>query len=159
MQSIGKAIDKALEILGIVSFAILVLLTLFGVISRYLFPVPIAFGEEVGRFLFIWTSFLGAAIVMKKNEHIRLDIFQGNISERGYKKLQIFVFFVIAVFCVVVFFAGSQALEVAFKQTAPVSRLSMGVVYLILPGSALLMGLYSVTFMVKTILSLKGGSK
>ncbi len=156
MPSPGKILDKALEAVSIASFAGLIFLTLFQVLSRYLFSVPIAFTEELGRFLFIWTSFLGAAIVMKKNEHIKLDLFQGRISDRNYTILQVFVFAAVFAFSLVILVAGAKTLGVAFKQTASVSRVSMGVVYLILPASAFFMAIYSFGYLIKTIASLKG---
>ena len=78
VQNLLKKIgDNFLEMTALFAFIGLIFLTLFQVLSRYIFTVPIAFSEEVGRFLFIWISFLGAAIVMKKNAHIRLDLLQG----------------------------------------------------------------------------------
>lgn len=156
MKSLFKALDRALEILAMASFAALILMTQFQVLSRYLFSVPIAFSEELGRFLFIWTSFLGAAIVMRKNEHIKLDLFHGRVSDRAYARLQVFVFAAVAAFSLAFFYAGIRTLDVAFKQTASVSRLSMGIVYLILPGSALFMAIYSVGYLGKTIAALRG---
>lgn len=155
MKSLRGALDRALEVIAVAALASLVLLTQFQVLSRYLFSVPIAFSEEVGRFLFIWTSFLGAAIVMRRNEHIRLDLFQGRISERGYRYLQAFVFCVVAVFSLVMCYAGIRTLGVAFKQTASVSRVSMGVVYLILPGSAAFMAVYALTYLAETVGSIR----
>jgi len=159
MKSLFKALDRALEILAMASFAALILMTQFQVLSRYLFTVPIAFSEELGRFLFIWTSFLGAAIVMRKNEHIKLDLFHGRVSDRAYARLQVFVFAAVALFSLAFFYAGVRTLDVAFKQTASVSRLSMGAVYMILPGSAFFMAVYSISYLAKTIKGLSSNKE
>ncbi len=156
MKALKKFYDNFLEITSIISMGTLVILTLTSVLSRNIFALPIPFSEEVGRFLFIWASFLGAAIVMKKNEHMKLDIFQGKLSPKAYSILQSAVFAIVAVFCFVLFAEGTKLLDVAFKQTAPVSRISLGVVYLVIPWSALFMGIYAVTHLVKTLKDMRG---
>lgn len=154
-----KFLDALLEKVAIASFGALVLLTLFSVLSRFLLKLPISFSEEVGRFLFIWMSYLGAAITMRKNEHIKLDLFLGKLSPRAYAILQAVVFTLIAVFCIVLGWEGTSLLQVAFMQTAPVSRIPLGVVYAIIPFSALCMALYSILHAVTGLRETKGGGK
>lgn len=148
-----------MELIAMTAFAGLIFLTLFQVLSRYVFSVPIAFSEEVGRFLFIWISFLGAAIVMKRNEHIRLDLLIGKIPPKAYTIIQVLVFALTAMFSVLIFYNGYTMLDVAFRQIAPVSRLSMGYVYAVIPAAALFMAIFSVIHLVKTLIGLKGKGK
>lgn len=150
--------DTLLERVAMAMFLLLVLVTLFQVLSRYVFPVPISFTEEVGRFLFIWVSFLGAAIVMNRDEHIRLDLFQGRVPPRAYDALRIAVYALIVVFSVGILLTSRDLLGVASRQTAAVSRISMGVVYVVLPLSALLMMGYALTHLIRTAKSLRGGA-
>ncbi len=158
MKMLRKIYDNFLELSAILAFAGLIVLTLFQVLSRYLFTFPIAFSEEVGRFLFIWTSFLGSAIVMKKNEHIRLDLLQGKVPPRAYAVIQILVFAAVGVFSVLWLVQGLKLLDVASRQTAPVSRLSMGLVYFVMPLSGFFMAGFSVAHLLKAVGKLKGGA-
>jgi TRAP-type C4-dicarboxylate transport system permease small subunit len=157
MKASLKFIDRLLEIAAIASMGALVVLTLFSVLSRFIFKLPIAFSEEVGRFLFIWTAYLGAAITMRKNEHMKLDLFQGKLSPKAYSILQVIVFGLIAVFCIVLCREGTTLLDTAFKQTAPVSRIPLGVVYFIIPFTALCMVIFSIAHAVAVLKSMKGG--
>jgi TRAP-type C4-dicarboxylate transport system permease small subunit len=50
-------------------------------------------------------------------------------------------------------------LDVAFRQTAPVSRLSMGWVYLVIPISAFFMAVYSAVHLFRVIRKLKGKAR
>jgi TRAP-type C4-dicarboxylate transport system permease small subunit len=159
MKGIRKIFDRTLEAAAIISFAGLIFMTLFQVLSRYIFSVPIAFSEEVGRFLFIWISFLGAAIVMERNEHIRLDVFAGKISPENYRKIQVLVFCLTGAFSLLLLAKGTEMLDVAFRQTAPVSRLSMGWVYLVIPISAFFMAVYSAVHLFRVIRKLKGKAR
>ena len=96
---------------------------------------------------------------MKRNEHIRLDLLIGKISPRSYKKVQVLVFALTAFFSILVFQGGYAMLDVASRQTAPVSRLSMGWIYGVIPVSALFMAVYSIIHLVKTLAGLKGEGK
>lgn len=50
-----------------------VTLTFGQVVLRYLFNSPQTWVEEVGRYLFIWITFLGAAVAFARDTHIRVD--------------------------------------------------------------------------------------
>jgi TRAP-type C4-dicarboxylate transport system permease small subunit len=152
-----QACDKLLERVAMAMFLLLIFVTLFQVISRYVFPVPISFTEEVGRFLFIWISFLGAAIVMNRDEHIRLDLFHGRVSRRTYDALRMVVYALIVVFSVGILLTSPDLLRVALRQTAAVSRISMGTVYTVVPLSAFLTMGYALIHLIRTAKGLRGG--
>ena len=42
------------------------------VVNRYVFNSPIAWTEEVARFMFVWLSFLGAFLALRANAHINI---------------------------------------------------------------------------------------
>lgn len=156
MYWVKRACDKLLEAAAMAMFLLLICVTLFQVLSRYILPVPISFTEEVGRFLFIWMSFLGSAIVMKRDEHIRLDLFQGRVSKRTADIVRIAVYSLIMFLSVIILITGPALLGAASRQTAAVSRISMGVVYTVLPLSALLTAVYSLSHLIQTAKGLRG---
>jgi len=151
------SIDRLFKILAIIIFLFVILLTISQVVSRYFLKLPIAFSEEVSRFLFIWISFLGAAMVMKDDEHIRLDIITEKLSPFGQLILKNIIQGMILIFSVVVTGHGIKLLHVAAKQVAPVSRISMGIVYAVIPLSFALMAIYSFCIMTLSIYSYKQG--
>jgi tripartite ATP-independent transporter DctM subunit len=58
------------------------LLLLAGVISRYVFGLPLVWSEEVVSISFIWLTMLGAAIALHRHEHLRLNLFVDMLPER-----------------------------------------------------------------------------
>lgn len=157
MRWVRWAVDNLVEVVAMAMLLLLVCLTLFQVLSRYLLPVPISFTEELGRFLFIWISFLGAAIVMKRDAHIRLDLFHGVVSARVLGVVRVFVFACVAFLSAGILVTAPGLLSVAARQTAAVSRISMGAVYLVLPLSAALTLAYTLWHLGKTVSALRGG--
>lgn len=140
-----------LEFLAVFVFIALIFLTFFQVCSRYIFQAPITFSEEMGRFLFIWLSFLGAAIAMKHDKHIRLDLFHGRIRPNLRHLIDICVFLLIFCFSVLVCVQGVKLSLATTRQIAPVSRIPMAYMYVILPMSALFMGCYAIRHIISRL--------
>jgi len=139
--------DHGLEFIAVILFTALIVLTFSQVAARYVFLYPISFSEEMSRILFIWVSFLGAAIVMKHDEHIRLDLLQGVLSPRMWAALSIGVYLAIIGFNLLVLVFSVPLIELTVDQLAPISRLPMACVYLILP----ILALSSIVFAIEHI--------
>ena len=54
---------------------LITVLLLSGVVSRYVFGLPLVWSEEVVSISFIWLTMLGAAIALHRQEHLRLNLF------------------------------------------------------------------------------------
>lgn len=65
---------RVLTIVAGLMVAATVALTLLQVVLRYFFNDPQSWAEEVGRYLFVWITFLGAAVAYAHNSHIRVDL-------------------------------------------------------------------------------------
>ena len=93
--------------LGVIVFGILMLNILISIAARYLgFRISnIDWVEETSRFLFIWLSFLGAALAVERMVHIRIDFFARLLAPRARLRLEI------AVYAGMVAFAALMACE------------------------------------------------
>lgn len=69
-----KTLDGMALIAGIFSISIMVLIC-YLVIMRYLFSSPPAWVLEVCEYLLIYITFLSSAWLLRKNGHVRVDIF------------------------------------------------------------------------------------
>ena len=82
---IGRLSDGITEIakfaLGLCVAAI-VLITLASVWWRYVINAPIAWIEQVSNILFIWITFIGAAVLYRQKLHIGVDMFIGMLTRR-----------------------------------------------------------------------------
>ena len=52
------------------------------VISRYIFNYSFPWAEELARYLMIWMVLLTAGVILRKDEHIRVDLFSEIIPPR-----------------------------------------------------------------------------
>ncbi len=71
-----------LEAVSALLVVAIVLLLLGGVVSRYLFNLPIVWVDEVTSIAFVWVAMIGAIIAMHRNEHLQLNVFVNLLPER-----------------------------------------------------------------------------
>lgn len=74
---------RALEWVVAACFAVLAGLVVVLVVMRYAFNTTIIGGNEVTEYLFIYTTALGAAVSVARNQHIRIGVFVQSLPRRA----------------------------------------------------------------------------
>lgn len=133
-----KVLDRAEEIVAVVFLAGTVLAVLVGAIGRAVgHPVPS--GSEIAQLLLIWSCMLGADLIMKRGEHIRISALPDGLPPAARWPLNL-----ICLVCMFLFlgYAGWLGWQLAMSNWARemgASGLSYGWVTLALPVGCLLM--------------------
>jgi TRAP-type C4-dicarboxylate transport system permease small subunit len=130
--------------MGVGVFGILMLNILVSIAARYLnLPITnIDWVEETSRFLFIWLSFLGAALATDQMVHIRIDFFALFLPPRARLALEILVYLMMASFAAVMTYQGILVTLRASDQS-PVLLVPMSLAYLALPVSGVAIVLFT----------------
>jgi len=68
-------------------FLAMTLLVFVSVLSRYLFHTPLAWSEEIARFMMVWMGFLGAAVCSKREEHIKMGFSIAKLVSPQFEKI------------------------------------------------------------------------
>jgi len=63
-------INKCLNWVSIISITAMLFIIFLQVIFRYVLHNSLTFSEELARYLFVWTVFMGSAVVARDNGHI-----------------------------------------------------------------------------------------
>jgi TRAP-type transport system small permease protein len=74
---IDRAFDRiarAIELVLAIAFIFAVLLNFTNVVGRYLFGISLLGSDEVQVFIIVGVTFLGAAVVTRRNQHLRMDV-------------------------------------------------------------------------------------
>ncbi len=141
---------QGLEFLIAAALAIMVLLVFGNVVLRYGFNSGITVSEEVSRWLFIWSTFLGAVVALREHGHLGIDMVVGRLPAWG-KRLCLLIGHVLMLFIVGLLFKGSlEQTKINWDVTAPTTGWSMaivssaGLVFAVLAGLLLLVDLYKI---------------
>ena len=74
---IDKTFDfvaRVIELVLALAFMAAVLLNFVNVVGRYLFGISLLGSDEVQVFIMVGMTFLGAAVVTRRNQHLRMDV-------------------------------------------------------------------------------------
>ena len=152
-----KKIDFILSRSLIVLMAVMVINVLWQVASRYLFASPSTFTDELAGFLLIWVGLLGAGYATGQGLHLAINILPEATTGKTKKALQFatdisIILFALLVMCV----GGGRLVYITFdlQQLSSALQLPLGVVYLVLPLSGLIMIYYAIDNMI----SVRNGS-
>ena len=105
----SKIINRlnALEDIVLVSmFAALVGSIFFQGIMRYVFNNSLPWSEELGKFLFVWLSWLGISIGHRRREHIKITMLVDKVPYTLQKVFEAVTELVLIIICAVVFYYG-----------------------------------------------------
>ena len=90
LQGLGR-VDRALGALIEIAAAILVaaeIAILFaGIVARALFSEPLIWSDELASTLFLWLAMLGAAIALRRGEHMRMTALVAGLPQNGRRFL------------------------------------------------------------------------
>jgi TRAP-type C4-dicarboxylate transport system permease small subunit len=114
-----------------------------GVFSRYVMVRTFTWYDEIARGCFVWLTFLGAAVGVKRHAHFRLHIVVDRLSPR-LRQATVFLFpLVVIIFAGVLIQQGLVFLELGKFQQTPVMGLPKTWIYVAIPIGGALMILYS----------------
>jgi C4-dicarboxylate transporter DctM subunit len=79
---VANGLDRTLETLCVVLFAATVVLTILQVFFRYVVGAALSWSEELARFAFVWSMYLGLAVIAGRGRHMRMDLFGDRAGPR-----------------------------------------------------------------------------
>ncbi len=146
MQSIIRGADAILRTLLIIAATVLVICVSWQVLSRYVMPAPSVVTDEIGRFILMWFSLLGAAYVLGQRRHLAIDLFTSLEPGTPKRILALLQATAVLIFVAILIIGGLRLglQTVAKGQVTPTLRLPMGYVYMIVPLTGGLMLLYCI---------------
>jgi TRAP-type C4-dicarboxylate transport system permease small subunit len=133
-----------LESLVAAILALIALLVIYQVASRYLLGNPPSWTEELARYLQVWLVLLAAPICLARGMHLSVDYLTPKLPAGPRFFVRTVVLVLIALFSVVLMVYGARLLRVASFQVSPALGISMIWPYLAVPVSGALMALVSV---------------
>lgn len=164
-----KAYSKFLNVLETIQKALLtvsvpamVLIMFYQVIMRYVFHNSPAWSEELVRYLFIFNVMMAAAIAVRRNSHLQIDVVLNALKPWVRKVFTICATAVGTVFLVYLFILSLELVRSGMPNTSAGLGLPMSVPYISVPIGTALMVLTSIEVILKNIQELvnekKGGA-
>jgi TRAP-type C4-dicarboxylate transport system permease small subunit len=132
-------LDKGVDYIAAILLAVMTVLVFLQVLFRYWLQLPLDWGEEVSRYLFIWSAMLGAAIAAKRRAHFGIDFLVTALPSPVQTAIAISVNLCICALMGVVAVQGTKLALSNLSQISPTLAIPMAVPYAAVPVCALLM--------------------
>ena len=131
MSRLLNLIDTLLKRLTIVCIALMLVIVFAQVITRYCFNYTPSFGEELSRYLFVWTVFLSLPLLARSGGHMAIETLTNRLHGAKLKTCQMML--------------------LARFQTSPAMLIPMSYVYCVIPFGCFVMLLYTIENFIKVI--------
>ncbi len=137
-----KIMEKAQMTLGVITLSIFFVAILIQIVSRHM-GIAIIWTEEVANYSFIWSIFMGAAVMVNRREHFSFDFL--TVQLRGIKRslLVMIIDFIVLLFALAILFYGISATQTFWDYNwVALPEMKMGYVWISLPIMGLTMAIY-----------------
>lgn len=98
MRKISDLVEKLQCFFSMILFMVFLICIIIQILTRYVPFIKITWTEEISIYTFIWAILMGAAVMLKRNEHFAFDFFRGSVKGRGKLAAETFIYGVIMVF-------------------------------------------------------------
>lgn len=150
----SKFLDKLESVekfvLAVSSFAMVVIIT-YQVVLRYCFNASNSWSEELTRYIFIYDVMIAAAMAVRKNSHLQVDVFINLMKPKMKAIFTIIATAIGVVFLVYLFMYTLTLCQASAVNISPGTGVSMAVAYAAMPIGAVLMILTSIEVILKNV--------
>lgn len=133
-KALADWLTRALEVVMVLCLVVMLVMVFGNVVLRLFFNTGIDLSEEIPRFAFVWMTFLGAIVGMRRRAHLGVDILVQALPVLGRKVCWGLSQAVMLVCCVYIVYGTWLQHDIIEGNASPVAQLSMlwvfGVSYL-----------------------------
>lgn len=145
MNTIKRGLDAVLRVVSVALFALLVVIVVWQVFTRQVLNTPSAWTEEAARYTFVWVGLFAIALVFSERGHVAVDFVVTRLAPRAQKVVAVFVQLCIIAFALMVLvYGGWRASRGAWGQSLSALPTQVGVMYLVMPITGLMITFYGV---------------
>lgn len=142
MNAIIKGVDgvnKIVKIALAISLIVMTITMVMQVFSRFVFNLPLHWSEEVTRYLGIYAVFFGAALAVRYNNLIAVEIVPDLMKPKGRTILKVIGLVICIVFFGILLVQGWNLVNHVSAQKSPALQISMSIPYFSIPLGAFLL--------------------
>lgn len=153
MSKLNNIINKILDVGLAISVGTVFIVTFLQVVSRFLFKLPIPWSTDIIRLSFVYTVFLGAALGMRENGHLNVDVVFNALPEKIRRILGITINLILLGFFASITNLGVKFARSGMTQGSPYLELPMTIYYISVPLAAFLMFYYLIQHTIQNVKS------
>ena len=132
-------LEEITVFLSIIFFIFSSFIIVLQVLARYLFSFSFVWVEELSRYLIIYMALMGSSIVLKKDQHPRVELIYDFLPERIKYWVNYLFYTLILVFLGILTWQGIESTLFTWNDYTPALQIRMAIPYLAIPIGGFLM--------------------
>ncbi|WP_101842204.1 TRAP transporter small permease [Halobacillus sp. Marseille-P3879] len=146
-----KLLERTQLALGILFLVIFFITIVIQVLTRFV-GVSAIWTEEVATYSFIWSVFMGAAVMVNKRDHFQFDLLLNKLKGKKKKSLYLFNDVILLLFSAALLILGIIVVDSFWNfRWESLPEMKMGYVWLSIPTMAGTMVIYTIAHMLNNI--------
>jgi len=164
MRNYVRVIDRLADYVGLVAMYlifVMVAVLLLDAVTRNVIQMPLHWPIELAQFTLAAFYFMGGAMTIKNNNHVRMDLFYENLSERGKARMDLVTMICLMFYLGVMLWGSISSLTYAIEtgeRRFSMWNPSMIPIKALMVGCLVLMLLQTVSMVFKHLATLRGES-
>ena len=154
MKKLIVGLDRILSYLGIGLTALLAGGVIISVFLRYVFSIAFVWSEELLTMVFVATTFFGAALGLREQEHIAVTNFVAIMPSKARKASIVAGQLFIVLVSVVMMYYSMRMIQKVGKVPSPATGIQRGYYYAIMPISFVCTALYALVNILSEFISI-----
>ena len=143
MKHFYDSLEKWLRMVLLVLVSGIVAATILQIVARFILMVSIPWTDELARYLMIWAAFVGLGVAYRKKELIAVGYFREKLSPHLLRVAVLVSDLLCSVFSIVIVVYGFKLCLLNAGQVSPSMRISLGIIYGIIPLGCLVFLLFA----------------
>ena len=139
IKKLSDKLNRGAEVSIGILLAVMSIVIFMQVIYRYVFSSSLSWSEELGRYILVYLTFLGASVAVKRNSHIGVEVVVKLMPRPIARVLEWVANVLSLVFFAILIIYGSKAIKITLLQLSPAMHIKMGYIYMAVVIGAVLM--------------------
>ncbi len=144
MQRASDMVHLVTKTALVIILSVMALVVFLQVIFRYVLNLPLFWTEEFARYCLVWASLLGAAVAMKRGQHLAVTFCMDRLPPGARQVFSVVARLSVILILAVILLGGTQLVLVTRTQISPALRVPMSLPYLAVPVGAAIMLFHAV---------------
>lgn len=125
LKAAADAFTRVLEVVMVLCMVVMFIMVFGNVMLRLVFNTGIDWSEEIPRFAFVWMTFLGAVVGMRRRAHLGVDILVQALPVLGRKVCWGISQAIMLVCCGYIVYGTWLQHDIVAGNASPVAQISM----------------------------------
>lgn len=124
-EGIQSAAARVEEVASVLLLTAILGLMFTQVVARYIFQAPLFWSDELGRFCYVWMSFVAATAIVARRGHIRIDLVNALLGPRGRQAVDHLAGLIVIGTCAYLVVGSWDWLMTTLRPTTPALRMPL----------------------------------